>query len=152
MYGRDCITQCSGNCLNNLPCNSTNGHCDSGCGFGYLDVFCNKSNTLLIILITFYYKMNTKYIMEVRRESNSVKVFACNFDSSLKRQIISKTEKIKCAVICFIACDHGTYGLACKQNCSADCKDGLCNNVDGSCICTNGKNGSPLCIASKLLI
>lgn len=31
--------------------------------------------------------------MEESRESNSVKVFACNFDKSLKRQIISKTGK-----------------------------------------------------------
>lgn len=43
MYGRDCITQCSGNCLHDVSCNSTNGHCDSGCASGYLDAFCNKS-------------------------------------------------------------------------------------------------------------
>lgn len=50
--------------------------------------------------------------------------------------------------MCFIACDQGKYGLDCKQNCSVDCKDGLCNNVDGSCICIE----SALCIDSKLLI
>lgn len=54
--------------------------------------------------------------------------------------------------MCFIACDLGTYGLDCKQNCSGDCKDGLCNNVDGSCICTNGRNGSPFCSDSKFYI
>lgn len=43
MYGRSCRYYCSGNCLHNVPCNSTNGHCDSGCASGYLDVFCNKS-------------------------------------------------------------------------------------------------------------
>lgn len=32
-----------------------------------------------------------------------------------------------------IACNNGTYGLNCKQNCSLNCTDGLCNNVDGSC-------------------
>lgn len=43
MYGRDCRYYCSGNCLHNVPCNSTNGHCDSGCASGYLEAFCNKS-------------------------------------------------------------------------------------------------------------
>lgn len=32
-----------------------------------------------------------------------------------------------------IACNNGTYGLNCKQNCSLNCTDGLCNSVDGSC-------------------
>lgn len=50
MFGIDCISRCSGNCLNNVSCNSTNGHCDSGCASGYLDVFCNKSMHILIKL------------------------------------------------------------------------------------------------------
>lgn len=43
MFGTGCISHCSGNCLKNVSCNSTNGHCDSGCASGYLDVFCTKS-------------------------------------------------------------------------------------------------------------
>lgn len=43
MFGIDCNTHCSGHCLDKGPCNSTNGHCDSGCASGYLEAFCNKS-------------------------------------------------------------------------------------------------------------
>lgn len=34
-FGRGCSNRCSGHCLNNVPCNSTNGHCDIGCPSGY---------------------------------------------------------------------------------------------------------------------
>lgn len=42
-FGTECKSQCSGNCLYNVPCNSLSGHCDSGCASGYLDEFCSKS-------------------------------------------------------------------------------------------------------------
>lgn len=67
MYGRDCRYYCSGNCLHNVPCNSTNGHCDSGCASGYLDVFCNKGNTLFIVsLLHFITKRKQKNSIEIR--------------------------------------------------------------------------------------
>lgn len=46
-FGTGCINQCSKNCLNNVPCNSIHGHCESGCASGYLDVFCNKSKIIV---------------------------------------------------------------------------------------------------------
>lgn len=46
-YGKGCSNQCSGHCLDNLYCNPTTGHCDSGCAPGYIGPFCNKSmNTI----------------------------------------------------------------------------------------------------------
>lgn len=51
---------------------------------------------------------------------------------------------------CLIACDKRQYGLDCMQNCSANCMDGLCNNVNGHCNCTYGKKGSPYCNESTL--
>lgn len=56
-----------------------------------------------------------------------------------------------CNLTCLIACDKGTYGLDCMQNCSFKCVNGLCNNVDGSCICANGKKGSSDCNDGTLL-
>lgn len=54
MYGRDCRYYCSGNCLYNVFCNLINGYCDSGCVFGYLDVFCNKGNILFIVSLLYF--------------------------------------------------------------------------------------------------
>lgn len=42
-FGKGCSYQCSGHCLDNVPCNSTTRYCDSGCDSGYLGPFCNKS-------------------------------------------------------------------------------------------------------------
>lgn len=42
-FGTNCSNHCSGNCLFQNTCNSTNGHCDNGCESGYLEEFCNKS-------------------------------------------------------------------------------------------------------------
>lgn len=39
----DCKRPCNGHCLNNDPCNSTNGFCTGGCAPGYLGTFCNQS-------------------------------------------------------------------------------------------------------------
>lgn len=50
-YGKVCTNQCSGHCLDNVPCNPTTGHCDSGCDSGYVEPFCNKSRNV----INFYY-------------------------------------------------------------------------------------------------
>lgn len=57
MFGKGCSNKCSGNCLDNNPCNSTTGYCGDGCNSGYVEPFCNKSmhvfNFLLFIwLIT----------------------------------------------------------------------------------------------------
>lgn len=41
-FGKGCSNRCSGHCLDNVPCNSFNGHCDGGCASGYLEPFCNK--------------------------------------------------------------------------------------------------------------
>lgn len=47
-FGKGCINRCSGHCLGNFPCNSTTGHCDSGCDSGYEEPFCNKSICVII--------------------------------------------------------------------------------------------------------
>lgn len=47
-YGIGCSHKCSGHCLNNVPCNSTNGHCDRGCASGYVEPFCNKGMCVVI--------------------------------------------------------------------------------------------------------
>lgn len=39
----DCANQCNGHCLDNLPCNSSNGLCSNGCAPGYVGMFCNTS-------------------------------------------------------------------------------------------------------------
>lgn len=41
-YGYDCLHNCSGHCLNDVPCNKQNGHCEKGCKPGYTTDNCSK--------------------------------------------------------------------------------------------------------------
>ena len=41
-YGNNCVHNCSGNCLNDSPCNRQNGHCEHGCKPGYSKPLCDK--------------------------------------------------------------------------------------------------------------
>lgn len=54
-FGPDCSNHCSGNCLHNVSCNSTNGQCDNGCALGYLEASCNKSKYVRILQEAEYY-------------------------------------------------------------------------------------------------
>lgn len=49
-FGFDCTSNCSTNCLNELPCNKRNGHCDNGCNPGYTGSDC-KTRELIDKLI-----------------------------------------------------------------------------------------------------
>lgn len=57
---KDCEKQCNGHCLNNLPCNSSNGLCSNGCAQGYVGMFCNTS--MYIIDIFDWLKYILKYL------------------------------------------------------------------------------------------
>lgn len=61
-FGTNCSMHCNGHCLNNVPCNSTNGHCDSGCASGYLEAFCNKSKFFRKLQETAYDTYNVRYV------------------------------------------------------------------------------------------
>lgn len=39
-FGTNCDSKC-GHCLENITCNSLNGHCTNGCALGYSGEFCN---------------------------------------------------------------------------------------------------------------
>ena len=41
-FGNDCINNCSGNCLDDSPCNKQTGYCEGGCKPGYTNAVCNK--------------------------------------------------------------------------------------------------------------
>ena len=41
-YGNNCVHNCSGNCLNDSPCNKQTGHCDTGCKPGFTNTLCIK--------------------------------------------------------------------------------------------------------------
>jgi hypothetical protein len=45
-FGPNCIYTCSGNCLNDLPCNKSTGTCQS-CKAGYAGDLCNNSKRFL---------------------------------------------------------------------------------------------------------
>lgn len=49
-FGKSCSNQCSGHCLDNVPCNPTTEHCDNGCALGYVEPFCNKSRNVINFL------------------------------------------------------------------------------------------------------
>lgn len=48
-YGKGCSVKCTGHCLDNVSCNSTNGHCDGGCDLGYVEPLCNKFKSICVI-------------------------------------------------------------------------------------------------------
>lgn len=41
-FGKDCVHKCEGHCLNDEPCNKTDGEC-SRCSSGWAGEFCNIS-------------------------------------------------------------------------------------------------------------
>lgn len=41
-YGYKCVHNCSGQCVNNSPCDKQTGHCGRGCNPGYTDSYCSK--------------------------------------------------------------------------------------------------------------
>lgn len=53
-----CISPCNGHCFNNVPCNSTNGYCSSGCESGYVGYYCNQSKYSILfwtIVVNLYF-------------------------------------------------------------------------------------------------
>ena len=57
-FGYDCINNCSGNCLDDSPCNKQTGHCEGGCKPGYTNVLCNKriymTNSLSLLSLSLH--------------------------------------------------------------------------------------------------
>lgn len=49
-FGLSCKDDCSGNCLNEKPCNSIDGTC-SFCSQGWENIWCNKSKTNLMKIV-----------------------------------------------------------------------------------------------------
>ena len=45
-FGHGCINNCSGQCVDDSPCNKQTGHCNGGCKPGYTDVYCNESTLI----------------------------------------------------------------------------------------------------------
>ena len=45
-YGNNCVHNCSGNCLDDSPCNRQTGQCDMGCKPGYTNALCNERKLL----------------------------------------------------------------------------------------------------------
>ena len=52
-YGRGCTQRC-GHCMNKSHCHNVNGHCLSGCFAGYMGTLCNKSQSLLLLIILIF--------------------------------------------------------------------------------------------------
>lgn len=57
-FGKGCSYRCRGHCLNNVPCDSTTGHCESGCAPGYAEPFRNKSMNLPVFCNALRNKLN----------------------------------------------------------------------------------------------
>lgn len=51
MFGFGCIAQCSGNCVDDSPCNKHTGYCDKGCNPGYTNSNCSQSKYIYYILL-----------------------------------------------------------------------------------------------------
>lgn len=64
-FGKGCSNRCTGQCLDNIPCNITTGQCDGGCASGYEEPFCNKSINIMIFKIMF---LSIKSLLNVLRK------------------------------------------------------------------------------------
>ena len=47
-FGYDCKNNCSGNCMNDSPCNTQTGHCDRGCKPGYTTENCSEGFNVFV--------------------------------------------------------------------------------------------------------
>lgn len=130
-YGPDCIKMC-GHCSGDVTCNRTTGKCDTGCKPGYTGELCDTGCE------------NGKFGIDCSNHcsGNCLAKDNCN---STNGHCDNGCASGYLEAFCNKTCDKGTYGRDCMQNCSINCMDGLCNNVNGSCICAIGKKGSADC-------
>lgn len=63
----DCRDKCSGNCINNEPCNHVSGVCPSGCQDGFVGTLCNKCKTCLTVILI----VGTKHISSNEKSKNN---------------------------------------------------------------------------------
>eukprot|EP00105_Crassostrea_gigas_P002395 XP_011414907.2 PREDICTED: receptor-type tyrosine-protein phosphatase epsilon-like [Crassostrea gigas] len=135
MFGKGCNNQCSGNCLDNVPCNLTTGHCDSGCDSGYVEPFCNKSCEIG----TFGKGCNN------RCSGHCLDNGPCNSTTGhCDSGCASGYEE----PFCNKSCSMDAYGMNCSTKCSKGCIDRKCDIN-----CTNGctfSNEGPRCDKNNL--
>lgn len=131
-YGQDCLYNCSGNCQDGIRCNLSTGRCDDGCEAGFTGERCVKD------CASGTFGKNCRGLCSGNCKDN----ITCDsrsgycYDSCVAGFL---------GDYCNIKCEDGKYGQNCTQNCSTYCIGGLCNNVDGSCYCSQENNRHPEC-------
>uniref|UniRef100_A0A8W8NCL5 protein-tyrosine-phosphatase n=1 Tax=Magallana gigas TaxID=29159 RepID=A0A8W8NCL5_MAGGI len=131
-FGPDCVYKCSKHCLGNGTCDRTTGKCHKGCKPGHTGDMCDEGCG--------HGMFGTDCIS--RCSGNCLNNVSCN---SINGHCDSGCASGYLDDFCSKTCNSGTYGLNCMYNCSHNCTDGLCNNVNGSCICVYEKEGSSNC-------
>lgn len=59
-FGKNCSSLCSGNCIDNITCNSTNGYCYGFCAAGFLGEYCNIRTYMYIDIFSELDKLSNK--------------------------------------------------------------------------------------------
>lgn len=131
-YGPNCLYNCSGKCLDEMRCNLSTGRCDNGCESGFTGEHCDKDCE------NGTFGKNCSSLCS----GNCIDNITCN---STNGYCYGSCAAGFLGEYCNIPCEDGKYGQNCTQICSMYCIDGLCNNVDGSCYCTQENNGHPEC-------
>ena len=130
-YGHNCVYNCSGNCLNDSPCNRQNGHCEEGCKPGYANVLCNKSMLIFVTLSA----MRKRFFSSMFKMTVYVLKQYVDLKSSV--QLINDANvlySVNLSFNWFTGCLSGFYGNMCGQSCSGHClNNSVCDHIDGTC-------------------
>ncbi|XP_056017465.1 receptor-type tyrosine-protein phosphatase alpha-like [Ostrea edulis] len=128
-YGENCSARCNENCVNQ-SCFHITGTCTYGCKPGWRTPNCTQKCS-----VGTYGKDCGNHCSSHCRNTT------CN---PITGSCLEGCTPGYLGRICNKPCDKGTYGLNCSQNCSQNCL-GDCDNVDGSCMCSSERTGSPNC-------
>ncbi|XP_062605201.1 multiple epidermal growth factor-like domains protein 11 [Saccostrea cucullata] len=131
-YGLDCKYQCSGHCLNELPCNHVTGECPEKCAAGWTGTFCEKQCDYG------NFGPNCAFNCSGHCENNAT----CNEENG---HCDSGCNAGYRGELCDEACAFGKFGVKCANICSGNCLyNETCNIVNGICSkgCAPGYFGS----------
>ena len=136
LYGQNCLSNCSRNCLpssgGQITCNKLSGTCDSQlCFAGYYNSFCTGlcENTCLSV---------GSNLLGACNVTSAVCLDGCK--AGFYGPYCIQTCNQNCIIgtcsrdgLCDVGCKTGYFGDSCSRTCTTTCNDGTCDRITGIC-------------------